>query len=214
MRTIAFGRSCRIDFWNYRSQIEALTFSASFDNQYLSLRRRTGASHIFLPVWEGEKESKMSGELYVSEQERNPEPGDRVYVVVDDVNEPTGIWFGRLVTVDKLRPAVGRFDTLTEWASCCAVIADPNADPNFDGREPSLNYRVYSVSAGTEHFLRLHRKAQQQILELKKRQEIERQSFHDLMRALSYKDGGKSGLTDAELKESLLKRHRQDDKKS
>jgi hypothetical protein len=180
----------------------------------LSLRRRTDALQISLPVWKGEKESEMSGELYVLEQEHHPEPGDRVYIVVDDMNEPTGIWFGRLVTVDKFRPAVGRFDTLTDWASCHAVIADPDADPNFHGREPSLNYRVYSVSAGTEYFLRQHRKAQQQILELKKRQEIERQSFHDLMRALSYKDGGKSGLTNAELKESLLKRPKKSDEKS
>ncbi len=118
----------------------------------------------------------MSGTLeYLGEK---PKVGDRVYIHVDQVNSPTGFWVGELVSIGK------------QWESgtcaCQAKIIDPKAKMNGF---PSINYRVYDAHRAVEWQLEARAKDRKEINALKRRMQIEGQTYRAALKAIASPQG-------------------------
>lgn len=127
----------------------------------------------------------MSGVLYFDDTK--PVVGAKLIILVDRVNKPAGVWTGELITIrddDDVVYPHSDFLRDTRWVYCTAKITDPQAPEEFAGQEPVINYRAYIATSGTHYFLKRLDDANIEIRGLKRRMEIERHSWHAMMKAI------------------------------
>ena len=121
----------------------------------------------------------MPGVLYY--EQTKPIAGAEVVIVVDEANKPSGIWEGKLTTINdpNIHPMCHTCD-----AECRAAIIDASAPVDYRGLEPKHNYRVYLKTSGTEYLQQRLDKAHTEIRGLKRRIDIERGVFHGTLKAI------------------------------
>ncbi len=119
-----------------------------------------------------------------------PQVGTKVIIVVDDVNSPTGIWNGTLMEVhEESHDRTGPGSLPGEkYCRCVAHITDPKAPEEYQGRAPHLNYDAYVVSSGTEYLRARLADAKNEIKGIKHRAQIERETWHAALKAITHPD--------------------------
>ena len=127
----------------------------------------------------------MGGILYFD----NPRPlvGAKVIIIVDRVNTPSGIWDGELISIaaDDHEVLQHRYYLpRTRRALCTTRITDPRTPHGLVGCEPDVDYSVYPATSGAHYFRERLNNANTEISGLKRRMEIERNSWHAMMKAL------------------------------
>lgn len=138
----------------------------------------------------------MAGTLFF-DGDRSPQVGDPVLIHVDDVNAPTGWWWGELTEIlEEPSKAFGsdpRNSRGSSWVSATAKITDPRASGDavaheYISRAPHPNYTIYPAPVVAHGTIRvLQRRIDEGLAEirgLKRRLEIERETFHGALRAL------------------------------
>ena len=127
----------------------------------------------------------MSGVLYFDDP--MPAVGAKLLIIVDSVNRPTGAWDGKLVAVK------GDSDVAylhpyhlptTRWVVCNAIITDSQAPRESVGYEPSVSYTAYIATTSSQYFRQRLFAANAEIRGLKRRMEIEKAVWHDMIRAV------------------------------
>lgn len=133
----------------------------------------------------------MAGTLYYVSQDQRPKAGDRVWILVDDVNYPTGFWEGVLVSVGGDYP---KYPEMSNFAAqCTAVITDSKLKPNAprvartaSGHGiPTVNYMVMDAPTAVVYLQNMRDADRREIEGLKRRLEIEKATFLTVIKALS-----------------------------
>ena len=127
----------------------------------------------------------MSGVLYFDDP--IPDVGAKLLVIVDSVNRPTGAWDGELIAVRGDSSMVHSHPyhlPTTRWVVCNAIITDSQAPRESVGYEPSVNYTAYIATSGSQYFRQRLFAANAEIRGLKRRMEIEKAIWHDMIKAV------------------------------
>ncbi len=136
----------------------------------------------------------MPGQLQYESGLPKPKAGDKIYIVVDRVNSPTGLWEGVLTEVGEDYAATRQNRIVT--CRCNAQIAKKlesdshDADsPDHLGREPHVNYTCLTAELMVEEVMRRRRADRQEIIGLQRRLDIVQTTYNSALRAIVSPDG-------------------------
>lgn len=133
-----------------------------------------------------------------------PKPGTPVFIVVNEVNHPTGIWRGVLEEVKDepklLEPAVNYgMQPGTKYIACRAKLTDPRLlessnkeTRSYYNQRPYVNYEVFVATAGTYYMLKRLWEQQDETRGLKRRLDIERGVWHNALKAMVSSDAAEA----------------------
>lgn len=119
--------------------------------------------------------------MYINDRDKNRFDdilfivGSKCIIEIDDVNSPTGFWWGTISSVTFNENVKGWYvkATITEGRFTIGEYGTEIYSNEFEGREPSVNYTLYPRTKQTIELvwdiIRNNNRKNQEILELRKK---------------------------------------------